>query len=120
MLMAKSGLANWERKLSWNWVNLQFLTILSWHNAKGAAITNMTVAGDLSFLLPYQDEPVTGCRAAGIKFVRVQLKLDFADLTIAMAAPTPNVILRGEYYIQLPQSSKDLTNSNGTGYRLTT
>ena len=60
------------------------------------------------------------CRAAGIKFVHVQLELDFADLTIATAAPAPNVILQGEYYIQLPQSYIDLTNSNGTGYRLTT
>ena len=87
---------------------------------KGAAITNTTVAGDLSTLLTYQDGPVTACRAAGIKFVRVQLKLDFTDLTIATAAPAPNVILRGVYYILLPQTSIDLTNSNGTGYRLKT
>ena len=117
MLMAESGLTDWEGKLSPNWANFQFLTILSWHDAEGAAITNTTVARDLSTLLPFQDGPVMACRAAGIKFVRVQLELDFADLTIATAAPTPNVILRGEYYIQLPQSSKDLTNSNGT-YRL--
>ncbi len=71
-------------------------------------------------LLTYQDGPVATCRVAGIKFVRVQLELDFADLTIATAAPTPNVILRGEYYIQLPQSSINLTNTNSTGYRLTT
>ena len=120
MLMAKSGLAGWERKLSPNWANFQFLTILLWHDAKGAAITNTTLAGDLSTLLPYQDGPVTVCRAAGIKFVRIQLELDFTGLTIATAVPTPNVILREEYYIQLPQSSKDLTNSNGTGYQLMT
>jgi hypothetical protein len=29
MLMAESGLADWEHKLSRNWVNFQFLTILS-------------------------------------------------------------------------------------------
>ena len=121
MLMAESGLADWERKLSRSWANFHHLTILSWHDAKGAAISNTTVAGDLSTLLTYQDGPVANCRAAGIKFVRVQLELDFADLTIAAAAvPTPNVILRGEYYIQLPQSSIDLTNGTGGAYRLTT
>ncbi len=80
----------------------------------------MTVAGDLSTLLTFQDGPATAYRAAGIKFIRVQIKLDFADLMIATAVPAPNVILRGEYYIQLPQSYIDLTNSNGTGYHLTT
>ena len=121
MLMAESGLADWERKLSRNWANFQNLTILSWHDAKGAAIFNTTAAGDLSTLLTYQDGNIGNCRAAGIKFVRVQLELDFADLTTAAAtAPAPNVILRGEYYIQLPQSSVDLTNGMAQGYHLTT
>ena len=51
----------------------------------------------------------------------MQLKLDFADLTTAAAmAPAPNVILCGEYYIQLPQSFVDLLNGTGVGYPLTT
>ena len=58
MLMAESGLADWERKLSRNWANFQYLTILSWHDAKGAAIFNTTVAGDLSTLLTFQDGAV--------------------------------------------------------------
>ena len=116
MLMAESGLADWKHKLSRNWANFQYLTILSWHDAKGAAISNTTVAGDLSTLLTYQDGVVGNCRAAGIKYVRVQLELDFADLTTAAAAvPAPNVILHGEYYIQLPQSSVDLLNGSGCG-----
>ncbi len=45
--------------------------------------------------------------------------MDFADLTIAAAAnPAPNVVLRGEYYVQLPQSSRDLINGAGGGYKL--
>ena len=58
MLMAESGLADWERKLSRSWAHFHHLTILSWHDAKGAAISNTTVAGDLSTLLPCQDGPV--------------------------------------------------------------
>ena len=121
MLMAESGLADWERKLSRNWANFHYLTILSWHDAKGAAISNTTVAGDLSTLLTFQDGAIGNCRAAGIKFVRMQLELNFADLmTAAAPVPAPNVILLGEYYIQLPQSSVDLLNGTGVGYRLTT
>jgi hypothetical protein len=45
--------------------------------------------------------------------------LDFANLTTAAAHPAPNVILGGEYYIQLPQSSNDLTNERNQDYRLT-
>jgi hypothetical protein len=35
-LPAKSGLVDWERKLTQNWFNFQNLTIISWHNACGA------------------------------------------------------------------------------------
>jgi hypothetical protein len=38
----------------------------------------------------------------------------------AATNPAPNVTLRGEYYIQLPQSSRDLINGNEQNYRLTT
>jgi len=54
----------------------------------------MTAVGDLSTLLTFQDGAIGNCRAAGIKFIRVQLELDFADLTTAAATvPAPNVIL---------------------------
>jgi hypothetical protein len=55
-----------------------------------------------------------------VKFVRIQLELDFADLTIATANPAPSdVVLRGEYYVQLPQSSHNLNNGAGIAYTLT-
>jgi hypothetical protein len=119
MLTAESSLTDWEQKLSCNWANFQYLTILSWHDAKGTAIASTTTAGDSSVLLPVQNGNITDCRSAGIKFVRFQLELDFANLTIAAAAnPAPNVILQGEYYIQLPQSSRNLINGTGTDYKL--
>jgi hypothetical protein len=46
MLTAKSSLANWERMLSHNWANFKYLTILSWHDAKGTAIALTMTAGD--------------------------------------------------------------------------
>ena len=36
MLTAEAGLADWERKLSRNWSNFQYLRILSWHDERGA------------------------------------------------------------------------------------
>jgi hypothetical protein len=119
MLTAESSLADWERKLSHNWANFKYLTILSWHDAKGTAIASTTTAGDSLVLLPVQNGSVADCRSAGIKFVHIQLELDFADLMTAAAHPAPNVILRGEYYIQLPQSLRDLTNQRNQDYRLT-
>jgi hypothetical protein len=60
-------------------------------------INNTTVPGDSSILLPVQDGNIADCRSPGVKFVRVQLELDFANLTIATAPAPPNVVLRGEY-----------------------
>ena len=57
MLTAEAGLADWERKLSKNWSNFQYLTILSWHNDKGDRINDTTTAGDTSVLLPVQMVP---------------------------------------------------------------
>jgi hypothetical protein len=55
MLMAEASLSDWERKLSKNWANFRYLTILSWHDERGARINPMTVAGNSSVLLPVQD-----------------------------------------------------------------
>jgi hypothetical protein len=119
MLTAKSSLANWECKLSCNWANFRYLTILSWHDTKGTAIALTTTAGDSLVLLPVQNGSIADCCSAGIKFVRIQLELDFADLTTATVHPAPNVILQGEYYIQPPQHLRDLTNERNQDYRLT-
>jgi hypothetical protein len=53
-------------------------------------------------LLPVQDGPVNDCRKQGVKFVCVQLRLDFSSLAIASVA-THSFILLEEYYIELPQ-----------------
>ena len=94
MLMAEAGLTDWERKLSKNWSNFQYLTILSWHDEKGVRIAATTTPADslvhLPVHLPVQDGVITDRRSAGVKFVRVQLELDFANLTIVAAAnPAP-------------------------------
>ena len=118
-MTAEAGLAEWKRKLSKNWSNFQYLQILSWHDEKETHINATTVPGDKSVLLPVQGSNIADCRMPGVKFVRFQLELDFADLTIATVNPDPNVVLRGEYYLQLPQSSRNLVNGANDAYTLT-
>ena len=77
MLTAESSLANWERKLHRNWANFANLLILSWHGANGNIISNTTMATDACILLPGQDGAANACHAPGVKFVRVQLTLDY-------------------------------------------
>ena len=88
------------------------------NKANGNIINNTATAADASILLPVQNGAAAACRSSGVKFVRVQLALDFADLN--RIDPAPNCVLRGEYYIQLPQDTVDLVNAAGTAYRLTT
>ena len=118
MLTAESSLANWERKLHCNWANFANLLILSWHGANGNIINNTTTATDASILLPAQDRAANACRPPGVKFIIVQLTLDYADLN--RIDPAPNTVLRGEYYIQLLQDTVNLNNAAGNAYRLTT
>ena len=80
MLTAESSLANWERKLRLNWANFANLSILSWHGANGNILHNTATAADASILLPVQNGAAAACRSSGVKFVRVQLALDYADL----------------------------------------
>ena len=118
MLTAELSLTDWERKLCCNWANFANLSILSWHGANGNTINNTTMAAGASILLPALDGAANACRAPGVKFVRVQLALNYADLN--RIDPAPNTVLRGEYYIQLPQDTVNLTNAAGNAYRLTT
>jgi hypothetical protein len=118
MLMAESSLADWERKLTKNWFNFATLTITSWHNACGGIISNTTVANNTSVLLPVQNGAAAMCRAEGVKFFGVHLRLDFSDLCTIVAAHS--CVLHGEYHIGLPQQTVQLLNGNNVAYNLTT
>jgi len=118
MLTAKSNLADWERRLTKNRYHFANLTIISWHNARGAAMTNTTSVDNPTVLLPVQDGEAAGCHAEGVKFIRVSLALDFSDLSTTI--PPPTCVLRGMYYIELPQWTVQLMDGNGNQYNLTT
>jgi hypothetical protein len=118
ILMAKVSLADWGHKLHCNWANFANLIILSWHGANSAQINNTATAANPAILLPVQNGAANACHSSGIKFVRVQLALDYTNLN--WIDPPPNTTLQGEYYIQLPQDSVDLLNALGNPYCLTT
>ncbi len=75
------------------------------------------IAGDWSVLLLVVDGAVANC-CQHIKFVRLQLSINFIDLvTIDHPGPTT---LQTEYYIKILQTTRAMTNENCTGYNLTT
>ena len=65
-------------------------------------ITNTTSPTDPTILLPAQDGNAANQRKQGVKFVRVQLHLDFSPLANAGVTTNPCTLLE-EYYIELPQ-----------------
>jgi len=81
-------------------------------------MTNTTPVDNPTVLLPVQDGEVADCHDEGVKFVWVSLALDFSDLSTIL--PPPTCVLRGSYYIELPQRMVQLTNGAGTQYNLST
>ena len=110
-------ITHWLRYFYDRWCDFTQLQILSFHNTKGDEVNDTTDATDSSILLPVIDGAYVTCRK-NVKFVRVQLSVNFIDLvTIDNPGPTT---LRSEYFIELPQTTHQLTNGAGSAYNLTT
>jgi hypothetical protein len=101
-----------------SWCDFWRLAILSFHNNAGVQIQDTTTAHDAAILLPVVDGNLANCRRPNVKFVRVQINLDFRSLV--SVAPPGITTLRAEYYIELPQTSRAMTNGAGAGYNLVT
>jgi hypothetical protein len=100
-----------------SWFDFSLLQILSFHNNAGGQVNNTMTAANPAILLPLQDKPVIDCRKA-IKFVRVQLNLNYAPLAnVNLSGPT---VLQATYYIKLPLHLRALVNENGMQYSITT
>jgi hypothetical protein len=98
-------LQEWTRYFQDHWSDFRHLKILSFHDTKGEMMSDTTSKMEPARLLPVQDGNVVDCCKQGVKFVRVQLRLDFLSLAIAGVA-THSFILLEEYYIELPQTTK--------------
>jgi len=93
------------------------LSILSFHKSNGDRIDTTTTAGDAAILLPVINGIYATCRQQDVCFARVQCTLDFADLTTVNPYPVATV-LRMSYYIELPQTSRAMTNGACAAYTL--
>ncbi len=113
----KCVINDWLRYFYDRWCDFSKLQILSFHNIKRDEVNDTTDATDSSILLPVIDGAYGTCRN-NLKFVRVQLSVNFVDLVTAVN-PGPTT-LRIEYFIKLPQTTRQMTNGAGTVYNLTT
>ncbi len=84
---------------------------------KGDIVQDTTDPADPTILLPVQDSILSNCQNKEVKFIRIQLTLDFSPLINATSI-AGLTILPAEYYIELPQTSHQLTNGTGTAYNL--
>jgi len=108
---------NWLRYFYDRWCNFHQLPILSFLNTKGDKVTDLTNVTDSLILLPVVNSALNTCQK-NMKFVHVQLSVNFIDLvTIDNPGPTN---LRIEYFIELPQTTRQMTNGAGNAYNLTT
>ena len=108
---------NWLRIFYDCWCDFQALQILSFHNTRGDKVHDTTTAADSSILLPVTDGALNTCRKND-KFFCIQLSVNFVDLvTIANPGPTT---LRIEYFIELPQTTHQMTDEASNAYTLTT
>lgn len=102
-----------------NWLSMDKLDLLSFHNSAGAVIVDATIAGDPTILKPVQDGNIPNCRPADVRYVRLQLQLDFVDLATG-AGPNDNTVLRCQYYLELPQTMVVVNDGHGHPRNLVT
>ena len=82
-------------------------------------MANTTDPTNLAVLLPVQDGNVNDCCKQGVKFVHVQLRLDFSSL--ANAGVTSHLcILLEDYYIEPLKQTEMMNPGAGGTYNLTT
>jgi hypothetical protein len=100
------------------WYDPANLQILSFHDSTKTRINNTTIADDPTILLPVIDGPLAACRQQDVRFMHVQVSLDFAHLLGAgHVGPT---VLKLMYYLKLPQQLANMTNGVGAAYVLLT
>jgi len=71
---------DWKSVLDEGWYNPVLLQILSFHNSAGSEILDTTTNAGASVLLPVVDGVLANCRKPDVRFVRVQITLDYTAL----------------------------------------
>ena len=109
---------DWLELFRSHWIDFGNLELMTFHNSNGEVIDDTTIAADPTILKPVQDGALANCRSSDVRFVRIQIALDFADLVTL--DPPGNTILRHSYYLELPQTTQAMINGGGAAYNLTT
>jgi hypothetical protein len=107
---------DWLRFFQDSWCDFCRLAILSFYNDAGNQIQDTMTAADTAILLPVVNGNLINCHRPNVKFVRVQITLDFRSLV--SIKPPGITTLRVEYYIELPQTYRAMVNGTGGGYNL--
>jgi hypothetical protein len=82
-------LGDWNRHFCCNWCNFRNLTILSFHSSTGTQVNDTTAASDSVILLPVINGPLEDC-SKQIRFIQVQLNLNFASLVPSASKDSPS------------------------------
>jgi hypothetical protein len=109
---------DWKSVLDEGWYNPDLLQILSFHNSAGNEIANKTTIADASILLPVVNGVIATCRKPDVRFVHVQITLEYAALFAA--GHTDPTSIKSMYYIELPITSAPMVNCHGVAYNLST
>jgi hypothetical protein len=117
--MVDGVINDWPNFFHNHWHDFSRLTILSFHSIKGNMNEDITTAQDSNILLPVQDGNVANCRRKNIKFVWVQFSIDFV-LLINVPNQVGPTTLQTKHYLELPQTTRAMTNGNNDAYNLMT
>jgi hypothetical protein len=109
---------DWLQFFHDSWCDFGHLAILSFHNNTGDQINNTMTAANTAILYPFIDGAIANSCWPNVKFVRVQISLDFRALV--NVDPPGLTTLRVEYYVKHPQTSRAMVNGAGAGYNLVT
>ena len=61
-----------------HWTDFWNITILRWHNSTSTILTTTATATNASILLPVQDGNLNTCRQQDVRFVQVQVSVDYS------------------------------------------
>ena len=86
---------------------MRYLRIISFHNSTRQVINNACTAANSKVLLPCVAGNLANCRPPDVRFVSLQLELDFAPVS---PDADDGTISKAMYYLELPQMNVDLEN----------
>ena len=98
-----------------NWLTMAHLSIVSFHSS-GSVMNNAMTALDTKILLSVVAGDIPTCRPPVVRFICLQFELGCMILSAVLRSP----ILKVVYYLELPQTSVDVTYGHVTDHSLVT